>query len=108
MSFMSSMAAHVTLVGETIYGATKAAITNFAKGFRNEYEGVFRVSIVHSWGVNTFGADELEVQNKLLSPDKIAEMVEFIITRSPEYVIESVELGVIGQWHGGMAPWSPE
>lgn len=104
---MSSMAAHSSIIGESVYSATKGAITNFAKILRNEFEGKIRVCVVHAWGVNTFGANDEEAKQQILNPEKIAEAVEFIITRSPEFVVESIELGAIEQWHGGLAPSSP-
>lgn len=102
--FMSSMAAKSSIIGEGVYSATKSAVTNFAKVLRNEQRGKVKVSVVHSWGVNTWGASDPET---LLKPENIAEVVEFIITRNKQFLIESVDVGNIHQWRGGEAPWSP-
>lgn len=104
--FMSSMAAKSSIVGESVYAATKAGITNFANVLRNEYRGQIKVSVVHSWGVNTWNASA-EVAKSLLQPIDIAETVEFIITREKHFLVESVDLGNYNQWRGGEAPWSP-
>lgn len=53
--FMSSMAAKAPVVGESVYSAAKAGITNFSTALRNEYKGKIKVSTVHSWGVNVPG-----------------------------------------------------
>ncbi len=103
--FMSSMAAKSSNVGESVYSAAKGAITNFAKVLRNELKGKVKVSVIHSWGVNTWGAEE---PSDLLEPKNIAEVVKFIISREKSFVIESVNVGHINQWRGGRAPWSPE
>lgn len=103
--FMSSMAAKSSIIGESVYSATKAAITNFAKVLRNEQRGKMKISIIHSWGVNTWGATD---DSSLLKPENIAEAVEFIITREKPFVVESIEVGHINQWRGGKAPWSPK
>lgn len=102
--FMSSMAAKSSIVGESVYAATKAAITNFANVLRNELAGKVKVSVMHSWGVNTFGSKE----KTLLKPEDIAEMLEFIITRRRGFLVESVDASHVGQWRGGNAPWSPK
>ena len=103
--FMSSMAAKFTVIGESVYCATKAAITNFAQALRNELRGKMKVSIIHSWGVNTWGAED---DKTLLKPENIAEIVEFIITREKKFVIESIDVGSLHQWRAGEAPWSPK
>lgn len=103
--FMSSMAAKSGIVGESVYSATKGAISNFANVLRNEMGPKIKVSVVHSWGVNTFNYDRPEI---LLKPDNIAEVVEFIITRDKNFLIESVDLSNVHQWRGSEAPWSPK
>jgi ribitol 2-dehydrogenase len=103
--FMSSMAAKSSIVGESVYGATKAAITNFANILRNELSGQIKVSVMHAWGVNTWGAKEAD---SLLRPEDIAEALEFIITRRSEFLVESIDMSSIRQWRGGQAPWSPK
>lgn len=102
--FMSSMAAKSSIIGESIYSATKGALTNFADVLRNEFSGKIKISTIHSWGVNTWGAKNHET---LLKPENIAEVVEFIVTREKPFLIESIEVGNINQWRGGNAPWSP-
>jgi NADP-dependent 3-hydroxy acid dehydrogenase YdfG len=103
--FMSSMAAKAFVIGESVYSATKAGVMGFASVMRNELSGKVRVSTVHAWGVNTWGAPE---PNPLMKPSDIAEAVEFIITRPDSAVVESIELGSPTQWRGGRDPWSPE
>jgi len=103
--FMSSMAAKSFIIGESVYSATKGAITNFANVLRNELAPKFKVTAVHAWGVNTFGFDKPEL---LLKPEDVAETVEFIVTRNKNFLIESVDLSNITQWRGSNAPWSPQ
>ncbi|MBL8031308.1 MAG: SDR family oxidoreductase, partial [Candidatus Doudnabacteria bacterium] len=103
--FMSSMAAKSSIVGESVYAATKAAISNFANVLRNEFVGRIKVSTVHAWGVNTWGSKDVD---RLLRPEDVAEAVEFIVSRGPNCLVESIDLGNIHQWRGGEAPWSPQ
>ena len=102
--FMSSMAAKSSIVGESVYSATKGAVTNFAGVLRNELGGKVKVSTIHSWGINTWSADRQD----LLKPEHIAEAVEFIITRPKGFLVESIDLSHVEQWRGGTAPWSPK
>ena len=99
------MAAKSSIVGESVYGATKAAITNFANILRNELSGRIKVSVMHAWGVNTWGA---KAAHLLLRPEDIAEALEFIITRNKKFLVESMDMSNIRQWRGGQAPWSPK
>lgn len=103
--FMSSMAAKSSIVGESVYAATKSAITSFAGVLRNELSGKMRVTAVHAWGTNTWGADE---SIPLIKPEDIAEVVDFIIARPKTMMVESIDLSNPAQWRGGKAPWSPE
>jgi 3-hydroxy acid dehydrogenase/malonic semialdehyde reductase len=102
--FMSSMAAKSFIVGESVYSATKSGVSAFANVLRNELGGKVRISTVHAWGVNTWGAAE---PNDLMKPQDIAEAVQFIVSRPKTAVVESIELGSPVQWRGGQAPWSP-
>jgi 3-oxoacyl-[acyl-carrier protein] reductase len=103
--FMSSMAAKYQVNGESIYSATKGAITNFASVLRNEYKSKIKVSTIHSWGVNTF---DYSGPDTLLQPENIAEALDFIITRERNFCVESIDLSNINQWRGSEAPWSPK
>lgn len=103
--FMSSMAAKSSIIGESVYAATKSAITNFANVLRNELGGKVRISTIHAWGVDTWGAPE---NAAVLKPENVAEALEFIITRKRPFLIESMDLSHEQQWRGGNAPWSPE
>lgn len=103
--FMSSMAAKASIVGESVYSATKNGITAFANVLRNERPVGIKVSTVHAWGVNTWGAKD---NTGLLQANDIAEAVYFIATRPKEVLVESIDLGNISQWRGGEAPWSPK
>jgi NADP-dependent 3-hydroxy acid dehydrogenase YdfG len=102
--FMSSMAAKTYLTGESVYSATKGAVTNAAHVLRSELAPEVKVSTVHAWGTNTFDYEQPEI---LLKPENIAEAVEFIITREKNFLVESIDLGNIHQWRGADAPWSP-
>ncbi|HET8669476.1 MAG TPA: SDR family oxidoreductase [Candidatus Saccharimonadales bacterium] len=102
--FMSSMAAKSSIVGESVYAATKGGITNFANVLRNELGPAIRVSAVHAWGVDTWGAPKPE---EFIQPADIAATMEFIITRPPTVMVESIDLSNPIQWRGGQAPWSP-
>lgn len=103
--FMSSMAAKSSIIGESVYAATKAGITNFANVLRNELSEKVRVSVVHSWGVDTWDASE---DANVLQPEDIADVLEFIITRERPFLIESIDLSHEKQWRGSEAPWSPK
>jgi|SRR3989338_11493223 len=102
--FMSSMGAKTSIIGESVYSATKGAIANFASVLRNEMGSKIKVSTIHSWGVNTWDSNQPDI---LLKPENIAELVEFIILRDKLFLIESIEVSNIHQWRGGKAPWSP-
>lgn len=102
--FMSSMAAKSRIVGESVYAATKSAITAFAGVLRNELTGRAKVTAVHAYGVNTWDDEHPE---KLLQPQDIAQVMQFIVTRPASVVVESIDLSNIHQWRGGEAPWSP-
>jgi len=102
--FMSSMAAKSSLVGESVYAATKSGITNFANVLRNELGPTIRVSAVHAWGVDTWGAPN---PRDFIQPDDVAEMMEFIATRPSTVMVESIDISNPTQWRGGQAPWSP-
>jgi NADP-dependent 3-hydroxy acid dehydrogenase YdfG len=102
--FMSSMAAKACIVGESVYSATKAGITNFANVLRNEFIGEIKVSAVHAWGVDTWGAPN---PKDFIQPEDIAETMQFIINRPSTVMVESIDLGNPAQWRGSQAPWSP-
>lgn len=102
--FMSSMAAKSSIVGESVYAATKSGITNFANVLRNEFGSEIRVSAVHAWGVDTWGAPKPE---EFIQPQDVAEVMEFIINRPATVMVESIDLSNPTQWRGGQAPWSP-
>jgi len=103
--FISSMAAKSAINGESIYSATKAGITNFSNVLRNELGEKMRISTIHSWGVNTWGAKPSEI---LLKPDHIAQTVEFILSTKKPFLIEAIDLSHQMQWRRGQAPWSPK
>lgn len=88
--FMSSMAAKSSLVGESVYAATKSGLSNFANVLRNEFASAVRVSTVHAWGVDTWGASDPE---SFIAPEDVAEAVEFIVTRPDTMMVESIDLG---------------
>ena len=102
--FMSSMSAKNRIIGESVYAATKAAIMQFAHVLRNELAGRIRVSTIHSWGVNTWNDKE---NAPILTPENIAETLEFILSRERPFLVESIELGHENHWNGARAPWSP-
>jgi len=102
--FMSSMSAKNRIIGESVYAATKAGIMQFAHVLRNELAGKIRVSTIHSWGVNTWNdTDGAEI----LTPENIAETLEFITSRKRPFLVESIDLGHESHWNGATAPWSP-
>ena len=103
--FMSSMSAKNRIIGESVYAATKAGIMQFAHVLRNELAGKIRVSTIHSWGVNTWNDTE---GAEILTPENIAETLEFILSRKRPFLVESIDLGHESHWNGAAAPWSPE
>jgi NADP-dependent 3-hydroxy acid dehydrogenase YdfG len=103
--FMSSMAAKSSIVGESVYAATKSGVTNFASVLRNEFGSEIRVTTVHAWGVDTWGAPD---PDNFIRPEDVAEAVEFAVTRPASVMVESIDLGNPTQWRGGQAPWSPK
>jgi NADP-dependent 3-hydroxy acid dehydrogenase YdfG len=102
--FMSSMAAKSSIVGESVYAAAKSGISNFANVLRNELGPTIRVSTVHAWGVDTWGAPKPE---EFIQPSDVAETMEFIVTRPSTAMVESIDLSNPTQWRGAQAPWSP-
>jgi NADP-dependent 3-hydroxy acid dehydrogenase YdfG len=102
--FMSSMAAKSSIVGESVYAATKSGITSFANVLRNELGPEIRVSAVHAWGVDTWGAPNPE---EFIQPADVAATMEFIVNRPATVMVESIDLSNPHQWRGGQAPWSP-
>lgn len=102
--FMSSMAAKSSIVGESVYAATKAGITQFASVLRNELGPHIPVSVVHAWGCDTWGAQNPQ---DFLQPSDIAEVFRFIVNAPRTMLVESIELSNPVQWRGGDAPWSP-
>ena len=103
--FMSSMAAKSSIAGESVYAATKSGITNFANVLRNEFGPSIRVSSVHAWGVDTWGAPK---SDEFIQPADVAATMEFILTRPTTVMVESIDLSNPHQWRGGDAPWSPK
>src|ERR1700683_32164 len=103
--FMSSMGAKSSIIGESVYDAAKSGVTNFANVLRNELGPNIRVSAVHAWGVDTWGAPN---SSEFIQPADIAVTMEFIATRPDTVMVESIELGNVAQWRGGQAPWSPQ
>ena len=101
---MSSMAAKSSIVGESVYAATKSGITNFANVLRNELGSEIRVSAVHAWGVDTWGAPKTE---EFIQPQDVAQTMEFIVSRPATVMVESIDLSNPVQWRGAQAPWSP-
>jgi len=102
--FMSSMAAKSSIVGESIYAATKSGITNFASVLRNELGPEIRITAVHAWGVDTWGAPR---PDEFIQPKDVAETMDFIINRPATVMVESIDLSNPVQWRGSQAPWSP-
>ncbi len=102
--FMSSMAAKMSIVGESVYAAAKSGITNFANVLRNEFGSEIRVSSIHAWGVDTWGAPN---SKDFIQPNDVAEAMEFIINRPATVMVEAIDLSNPVQWRGGQAPWSP-
>lgn len=103
--FMSSMAAKSSIVGESVYAATKSGITSFTNVLRNEFGSAIRVSAVHAWGVDTWGASN---PADFIQPADVAATMEFIISRPSTVMVESIDLSNPAQWRGGQAPWSPK
>ncbi len=99
--FMSSMATKTGIIGESVYAATKAGISKFAEILRKEIQDKIKISVIHSWGVNTFGSGN----PNLLKPEDVAKVVKFIVNNN--FLVESIEIGHPNQWRGGKAPWSP-
>ena len=99
--FMSSMAAKTGIIGESVYAATKAGISKFAEILRKEIQDKIKISVIHSWGVNTFGSGN----PNLLKPEDVAKVVKFIVNNN--FLVESIEIGHPNQWRGGKASWSP-
>lgn len=100
---ISSCAATANIYGESVYSASKVAVTTFSNIIRKELneEGV-RVTAIQPWGVNTF--DSPNPQN-LLRPEELGELVSYIVKADPNTQIDFVELSNINQWRGGKPDW---
>ncbi len=101
---ISSCAARAEVYGESVYSATKAAVTAFSNVLRKELnERGIRVTAIQPWGVDTYGVEGAE--NFMLNPDEVGKLAAFIISASPTTQIDWVELSHIKQWRGEKPPW---
>lgn len=100
---ISSCAVHAEIFGETIYSATKAAVTAFDNVLRKEVnKNNIRVTSIQPWGVDTYPVPQPE---SLLNPQEIGKVVGFIINTNPLTQIDTIELSHIRQWRGNKPPW---
>ena len=99
---ISSCAAHAAMYGESLYSATKAAVTEFSNVIRKELnESGIRVTTIQPWGVDTYEAS----QPNLLNADEIGKLVDFIVNTSSKTQIDLVEISSIKQWRGEKPFW---
>ncbi len=99
----SSCAGSAQIFGESLYSATKAAVTAFSNVIRKELnEKGIRVTAIQPWGVDTY---EEAQPDYLLDPEEIGKLVNFIVNTSPLTQIDTVELSHIKQWRGTKPPW---
>lgn len=100
---ISSCAAHANIFGESLYSATKAAVTSFSDVIRQELnEQRIRVTAIQPWGVDTYSEPQPDY---LLNPDEIGQLVAYIVNTTPTTQIDLVELSHIRQWRGKKPPW---
>lgn len=99
---ISSCAAHANIYGESLYSATKAAVTSFSDVIRKELnKDKIRVTIVQPWGVDTYETP----QPDLLNPDEIGKLINYIVNVPPNTQIDLVEISNIKQWRGEKPSW---
>jgi len=91
---ISSIAALSTPTGQSVYSASKAAVTAFSNSLRKELNprGI-RVVVVHPAGVNTWNDPE---PNKLLRPEDVGSLIKFILEVDKNCQIDEVTLSALG------------
>lgn len=98
---VSSMGAYAPVPGQSVYGASKAAIKLFTEGLRSEllntkvgvtvvFPGAINTNIAQNSGMATFGAGADAGSIKMSQPDAAAKlMVDAIVNNKPRLVIGS-------------------
>ena len=91
---ISSIAAQSTPAGQSVYSASKAAVTAFSSSLRKELNprGI-RVTVIHPGSVNTWNDPE---PNKLLRPEDVGSLVKFILEADKNCQIDEVTLLALG------------
>jgi NADP-dependent 3-hydroxy acid dehydrogenase YdfG len=91
---VSSIAALSIPAGQSVYSASKAAVTAFSHVLRKEWNprGI-RVTVIHSAGVSTWNAPE---PYKLLRPEDVGRLIHFILTADRNCQIDEVTLSALG------------
>lgn len=100
---ISSFAVTEKLQGEAVYTATKSAVSSFSDVLRKEISPLgVRITAIQPGGVDTYPVPKPDV---LLSPNEIADTVEYILTRPNTVQIETIQLSHIKQWRGVKPSW---
>ncbi len=82
---MGSRSAIIGITGETVYAASKAAITGFSAALRAEMKGTgVRVSCVHPGPVNTWDAKGPDAEG-LLTPVAVAAFLKLLAESDAEF-----------------------
>ncbi len=100
---ISSFAVSEKLQGESIYTATKSAVSSFAEVLRKEITTLgVRITTIQPGGVDTYPVPNPDI---LLSTEEIASAVEYILSRPSTVQIETIQLSHIKQWRGVKPSW---
>lgn len=100
--FINSVAGLAEIENQSIYCASKYAITAFAGVLGKELRPIIHVASIHPGGINTplwndqnpyTGGDV----NSLISPEEIAKLVEFIYFGKAEY--KTIKMFPTIEWH---------
>jgi NADP-dependent 3-hydroxy acid dehydrogenase YdfG len=101
--FINSVAGLEQIENQSIYCATKHGLTGFAGVLGKELqEKKIKVTSIHPGGINTPLWNNLEFHEdttKLLDPDQIAKLVEFICDSQKNVEYKTIKMFPDIEWH---------
>lgn len=100
---ISSFAVSEKIQGESVYTATKSAVSSFAEVLRKEIADTgVRITTIQPGGVDTYPVPKPDI---LLSTEEVASAVEYALSRPNTVHIEIIQLSHIKQWRGVKPSW---